>query len=151
MKRGFTLIELLAVIVILAIIALIAVPIVLSIIDDTKESSILRSGEFFVDGLEKSIMKESMSTGNSLDFNEQKGRLVNVLEGKDLKRASELIDEFVAGIVSGKKTTTREIKISTAIGMALYQKGKDLSCENVFVRADANMYQNKIAMKAKGF
>jgi len=76
---------------------------------------------------------------------------VAVLEGKDLKRASELIDEFVAGIVSGKKTTTREIKISTAIGMALYQKGKDLSCENVFVRADANMYQNKIAMKAKGF
>ena len=38
-KKGFTLIELLAVIVILAIIALIAVPIVLGIIDNTKESS----------------------------------------------------------------------------------------------------------------
>ena len=69
-KKGFTLIELLAVIVILAIIALIAVPIVLGIIDNTKESSILRSGEFFVDAMEKSIMKESMNTGNSLDFNE---------------------------------------------------------------------------------
>ena len=37
MKKGFTLIELLAVIVILAIIALIATPIVLNIINDTKE------------------------------------------------------------------------------------------------------------------
>ena len=45
MKNGFTLIELLAVIVILAIIALIAVPIVLNIINDAKESSLLRSAE----------------------------------------------------------------------------------------------------------
>ena len=43
-KKGFTLIELLAVIVILAIIAVIAVPIVLNIIDDSKENSNLRSG-----------------------------------------------------------------------------------------------------------
>ncbi len=40
MKKGFTLIELLAVIVILAIIAMIATPIVLSIIDDAKKSSL---------------------------------------------------------------------------------------------------------------
>ena len=46
MKNGFTLIELLAVIVILAIITLIAVPIVLNIINDSKESSLLRSAEF---------------------------------------------------------------------------------------------------------
>ena len=43
MKNGFTLIELLAVIVILAVIALIATPIVLGIINDSKESAILRS------------------------------------------------------------------------------------------------------------
>ena len=49
MKKGFTLIELLAVIVILAIIALIATPIVLSIINDSKESASLRRAEMYLD------------------------------------------------------------------------------------------------------
>ena len=39
MRRGFTLIELLAVIVILAVIALIAIPIVLDIVEDTREGA----------------------------------------------------------------------------------------------------------------
>ena len=52
---GFTLIELLAVIVILAIIALIATPIVLNIINDTKESAIKQSADFYEDALELSI------------------------------------------------------------------------------------------------
>ena len=55
--QGFTLVELLAVIVILAIIALIATPIVLSIIDDTKKSSMLRSAEMYLNGVENSIMR----------------------------------------------------------------------------------------------
>ena len=55
MKKGFTLIELLAVIVILAIIAVIATPIVLNIINDTKESAILRSADFYLEGVETSI------------------------------------------------------------------------------------------------
>ena len=46
MKKGFTLIELLAVIVILAIIAVIVVLIALNIINDTKESAVLRSLSF---------------------------------------------------------------------------------------------------------
>jgi len=53
--KGFTLIELLAVIVILAIIALIAVPIVLNIIEDAKESAVLRSADFYLEGVETSI------------------------------------------------------------------------------------------------
>ena len=65
MKKGFTLIELLAVIVILAIIALIAVPIVLNIIKDTKESSMLRSADFYIDALEISIATK-MLDGSSI-------------------------------------------------------------------------------------
>ncbi len=59
-KKGFTLIELLAVIVILAIIALIAIPIVLDVIKDSKESSLLRNTEFYIDAVEKAIAKEKM-------------------------------------------------------------------------------------------
>ena len=54
-KKGFTLIELLAVIVILAIIALIATPIVLDIIDDSKESSIKRSIELYGNAVEQAV------------------------------------------------------------------------------------------------
>lgn len=53
-NKGFTLIELLAVIVILAIIALIATPIVLGIINDTKESANKQSAEFIVNAVEQS-------------------------------------------------------------------------------------------------
>ena len=66
MKKGFTLIELLAVIVILAIIALIATPIVLSIINDSKESAVIRSAEFYVDAVENKIMQENMKQGGTL-------------------------------------------------------------------------------------
>ena len=62
MKKGFTLIELLAVIVILAIIALIATPIVLNIINDAKESAALRSAEFYVDGVEQSIILSRLNS-----------------------------------------------------------------------------------------
>ena len=66
MKNGFTLIELLAVIVILAIIALIATPIVLNIINESKESARLRSAEMYLDAVEQSISVEKM---NNTKFN----------------------------------------------------------------------------------
>ena len=53
-NKGFTLIELLAVIVILAIIALIATPIVLGIIEDSRNSSNEISAGYIVEALEKS-------------------------------------------------------------------------------------------------
>ena len=68
--KGFTLIELLAVIVILAIIALIATPIVLSIINDTKESAVKRSAEFYVDAVQSKIMQENMKQGGTLNPSE---------------------------------------------------------------------------------
>ena len=59
-NKGFTLIELLAVIVILAIIALIAVPIVISIINDSKKESINRSIDLYMDHVQKTITQEQM-------------------------------------------------------------------------------------------
>ena len=67
MKNGFTLVELLAVIVILAVIALIATPIVLSIINDTKESAVIRSAEMYVGAVENKIMQENMKLGGKLN------------------------------------------------------------------------------------
>ena len=64
MKKGFTLIELLAVIVILAIIALIATPIVLNIINESKESVGLRSAEMYLDAAEQAISIERMNNTN---------------------------------------------------------------------------------------
>ena len=60
MKKGFTLIELLAVIVILAIIALIATPIVLNIINESKENVKLRSAEMYLEAVEQSVMMKKM-------------------------------------------------------------------------------------------
>ena len=70
MKRGFTLIELLAVIVILAIIALIATPIVLSIIEETKESAVLRSAEHYLSTVELGVAKKNLTVGGSFSPNE---------------------------------------------------------------------------------
>lgn len=69
MKRmnGFTLIELLAVIVILAIIAVIAVPIVLNIIDEAKQSSVLRSADFYLRAAELSISQATLKEQNISD------------------------------------------------------------------------------------
>ncbi len=61
MKKGFTLIELLAVIVILAIIALIATPIVLNIINNSKESANLRSAEMYLKAVETSIATSTLN------------------------------------------------------------------------------------------
>ena len=76
MKKGFTLIELLAVIVILAIIAVIAVPIVLNIIEDSKNNSTLRSADFYLDALELSVAQAT------LDEKKISDGIYNVKDGK---------------------------------------------------------------------
>ena len=78
MKKGFTFIELLAVIVILAIIALIATPIVLSIIDDSKESSTIRSAEGYLRAVEYEIAQAYVTPNRITEGN------FNVLTGGNI-------------------------------------------------------------------
>ena len=62
-KKGFTLIELLAVIVILAVIALIASPIVLGIIQNSRESSQARSVESFAQAAQQAYAARMAKPG----------------------------------------------------------------------------------------
>ena len=65
-EKGFTLIELLAVIVILAIIALIATPIILNIIDNTKEQSAKRSIDMYANAVENAVAQYQLNEGKSI-------------------------------------------------------------------------------------
>ena len=102
-KKGFTLIELLAVIVILAIIALIAVPIVLDVIKDSRESSQLRSAEFYVEAVVESVAKEKM---NNTTYNP------STCEIKNKKLYCDGIKEELYVDVKGEKPTNGSIIIS---------------------------------------
>ena len=59
-KKDFTLIELLTVIVILAIIALIATPIILNVINDSKQSANIRSAEKYLGATKNAVVKENL-------------------------------------------------------------------------------------------
>ena len=64
-SKGFTLIELLAVIVILAIIALIATPIILGIINDSKQESQKRSAELYFSAIDLAVARKNLTEGFS--------------------------------------------------------------------------------------
>ena len=71
-NKGFTLIELLAVIVILAIIALITTPIVLNIINQSKEAANRRSVEAYAKAVEYAVMEYEYDNNGELptDFDD---------------------------------------------------------------------------------
>ena len=81
MKKGFTLIELLAVIVILAIIALIAVPVILNIINDSKEESRKRSIDNIIHTARIYAAKEGLETTEAVHIKDIK----NMIEGETPK------------------------------------------------------------------
>ena len=90
-KNAFTLIELLAVIVILAIIALIATPIILGIINDSKEQSTKRSAENYIDAVEQAIVRKNLEGEyNPEECKIEKGEVT--CEGKFSPKYCEIID-----------------------------------------------------------
>ncbi|MBR4903208.1 MAG: GGDEF domain-containing protein [Selenomonadaceae bacterium] len=75
---------------------------------------------------------------------------VAVLEGENIAHCKEMVANIRAKIEEYKADNSLEAweKVSAAIGVAYYQAGVDKSADEVFKRADAEMYQNKLAMKA---
>ena len=68
-NKGFTLIELLAIIVILAVIALITTPIVLNIINQSKEAANMRSVEAYAKAVEYAVMDYEYNHNGELPAN----------------------------------------------------------------------------------
>lgn len=75
---------------------------------------------------------------------------VVILKGHDLENIDELVTEFNWQLKQAHDNPTLEYweKISAAIGYAIYNPEIDSAYENIFKRADAEMYKNKKAMKA---
>ncbi len=75
---------------------------------------------------------------------------VAVLDGADIARCEKrvanlrgMIDKF-----AGDTTLEPWEKVSAAVGVGYFQAGVDNTAEDVFKRADKEMYANKLAMKA---
>ena len=137
MKKGFTLIELLAVIVILAIIALIATPIVLNIINDTKESAVLRSADFYIDALENEIMLENMKQGGNFNPN-----VCNIDSGKVLCDGKE-INLKVDGEVPTSGSITFEEGNITDVNLTYTNGNITLNNKGELVLGDINIPEPK--------
>lgn len=76
---------------------------------------------------------------------------VIILEGKDYANRDELIktarEELAAAFANSDAEPWH--RYSAAMGMAVYVQGEDESVENVFKRADEEMYEAKVSMKAQ--
>ena len=75
---------------------------------------------------------------------------VVILKDSDYENSEKLVNSFIAKI--DKLAENEELKpwekISAAIGYSLFDKNTDTNCDDVFRRADENMYKHKKKMKA---
>ncbi len=76
---------------------------------------------------------------------------VIVLEGAAQSRTGEMISQFKGAIAWLQSDSSLEPwqRVSAAVGLAKYEPGRDSCAEDVLKRADAAMYQDKVAMKAE--
>jgi len=74
---------------------------------------------------------------------------VAILRGQDLLKADILLHQFYERIEEiGRKAEKPEEAISLAAGMAVFKEEKDKDYQDVFKRADENMYVNKKSIKS---
>ena len=75
---------------------------------------------------------------------------VVVLDGEKVPTCEENVARLRATIEKFRADESLEPweKVSAAIGVAYYEAGVDKSADEVFKRADSDMYKNKLAMKA---
>ena len=75
---------------------------------------------------------------------------VIILQGLDFEHVDELLEEFKIQISNRQDSMELEIweKTSAAIGYSAFNPETDTCYDDVFKRADAEMYKNKKAMKA---
>ena len=75
---------------------------------------------------------------------------VAVLVGDDAGRYKALVRKINATVTTSRFNDALEPweKVSAAVGSSLYRAGVDKTCDEVFKRADSQMYKNKLAMKA---
>ena len=76
---------------------------------------------------------------------------VAVLDTDEVSRCDDLVSKLRGLIKKLQKDSKLEPweKVSAAVGVAYYDERRDKSAEEVFKRADADMYKNKLAMKAE--
>ena len=104
-------------------------------------------GNLYLQGAAELIKKVF---GDEFVYRNGGDEFVVILEGKAQEGAEEKIRAFkdeMARLQSDESLQPWE-KISAAVGMAKYEKGRDASTEEVLRRADEAMYREKIAMKA---
>ena len=75
---------------------------------------------------------------------------VVALDREDLARCEELVATLRGLIEKLREDNSLQAweKVSAAVGVAYYDELSDKTAEDVFKRADADMYKNKLAMKA---
>ena len=75
---------------------------------------------------------------------------VVIIDGERLNTCDELVADIRSRINKFSKDTSLQPweKVSAAIGVAYYQPNVDKTADEVFKRADKDMYENKLAMKA---
>ena len=76
---------------------------------------------------------------------------VVILEGEKVFLSKYFVEQFKSEMKRKDSNASLEPweKVSAAVGVAYYDKQQDKSADEVFKRADKEMYANKLAMKAQ--
>ena len=75
---------------------------------------------------------------------------VVIIEGEKVSLCKYFVEQFKAEMARKNANKLLEAweKVSAAVGIAFYEQNKDKTADEVFKRADKEMYENKLAMKA---